>query len=99
MPPLRLAELQREAIALADLLVLLAVALAEPVVRRQGPHSLRMIPGVFRVGVEFRARHEFEARGGGERDGVVLVDVTARGTRILRPHGISAMVDHDEDAA
>src|SRR3954471_25010190 len=56
-------EAQREAIALADGCVFRAVLVAQAVSGRQGPDSVRIILGVFGVGVYLRFAGQLEASG------------------------------------
>src|SRR5690606_26482097 len=61
-------EAQGHAVAFADGLVFSAIDFGVVVGRRQGPHAIRMVLAVARVGVDLAAGIQAEARGLGQGD-------------------------------
>src|ERR1044072_2756642 len=90
-------ELQREAIAFADLAIAGFVAIGEP--GRQSPDAFFVILGVLGIGVDLRARQQPEACRFDESNRVLLVHVTRGRLRILRNLRIAAMSDDAEHTA
>ena len=94
----RLHELQREAIRLADREVLVAVALAEREIGRQRPNPFGMVVRVERVAIDVGAACELEARRLGELDDAFFGDIAVARLRILGGRVGPAVIDDAEHA-
>ncbi|MNI26021.1 hypothetical protein D3C73_797040 [compost metagenome] len=65
--------------------------------RRQGPHAIRMVLGIARVGIDLGTRVQLETGGFGHRDHLLLAHIT----RVVSVGhvGLGAVLDHAEHAA